>query len=149
MKTMSFFRTFIIVASVCLLSGQCDSTVDPLDETAPVITVLLPNENATFYTEGGVESPTSLVLNATATDDANIKIAYVRVYDSNDVEVHYHVELAATQGIPSITEVYSSFSTTIPGNYTIEFGFRDVNDNLATVTRNATCILSEEGEGEN
>ena len=84
-----------------------------------------------------------------ATDNANIKDAFIRVYNSNGEEVHFHMELAATQGIPSITEVYSSFSTNIPGNYTIEFGFTDVNNNLGTVTQSATCIFSEGGEGEN
>ena len=66
MKTISFFRAFIVVASVCLLSLKCDDSMDPSDETKPVITVVLPNENAVFYTEGGMDTPTSLVMNATS-----------------------------------------------------------------------------------
>ena len=143
MKTMSFFRMFIVVASVCLLSGQCDSTIDPSDETAPQITIVSPNQNAVFYTVGGVDSPTSLVTNATATDDANIKEAYIRVYDSNGVEVDIHQEIAAIQQVTSINEVYSSFSTVESGEYTIEFSFEDVN--VATATRNVTCVFSDDG----
>lgn len=145
---MSFFRMFIVVASVCLLSGQCDSTIDPSDETAPEITILSPSQNAVFYTVGGVDTPTSLVANATATDDANIKEAYIRVYDSNDVEVDIHEELAALQQVSSINEVYSSFSTIEAGEYTIEFSFEDVNGNIATAIRNVTCMLSESGGDE-
>jgi hypothetical protein len=123
--------------------------MDPLDETEPTITIVLPNENATFYTEGGIDTPTSLVMNATATDNANIKDAFIRVYNSSGEEVHFHMELAATQGIPTLTEVYSSFSTNVPGEYIIEFGFTDVNNNIATATRNVICVFSEESEGEN
>jgi hypothetical protein len=123
--------------------------MDPLDETEPTITIVLPNENATFYTEGGIDTPTSLVMNATATDNANIKDAFIRVYNSSGEEVHFHMELAATQGIPTLTEVYSSFSTNVPGEYIIEFGFTDVNNNIATATRNVICVFSEESDGEN
>lgn len=146
---MSLFRAFVIVVSVCLFSFRCDGTMDPLDETEPTITIVLPNENATFYTEGGIDTPTSLVMNATATDNANIKDAFIRVYNSSGEEVHFHMELAATQGIPTLTEVYSSFSTNVPGEYIIEFGFTDVNNNIATATRNVICVFSEESEGEN
>lgn len=149
MKTMSFLRTFIIIASVCLFSFKCEDTIDPSDQTAPQITILTPSEGATFYTEGGVDTPIDLVMNAIASDSSNIKMGYIRVYDSYGAEKHDHDEFAALQGVASLTEVYSSFSTTVPGEYTIEFGFEDVNNNLATATRNVICVFSEESEGEN
>jgi hypothetical protein len=146
MKTKLIIKAILLIGMTSLYSFRCSPSADPSDDTGPEITIVSPQENATFYTETGVDTPSFIIANATAIDDSDIKMAYVRVFNSDNIEVYYHSELAALTGMPNVGEIYTSFSTDQPGIYTIHFIFEDINDNESVVVREVTCLLSEGGD---
>lgn len=120
-----------------------------LEENAPVISVLRPNEGAVFYTEGGVDSPDYIIIEATATDDSRIEKGSVSIFNSSGVLVDYYEETSATQNGQSINSIYTSFRTFDAGDYVLEFEFKDVAGNSSFKVRNVTCLYSEIDGSEN
>jgi hypothetical protein len=146
MKTTLSIKLMLLVLFVSLCSFKCGNDtieVDPEDLTAPQITIVTPNANATFYTDGGMDSPDYVILQATATDDSTIVKGSVTVLNSAGQEVYYYEETAATQNNQSITTIYTSFRTTNPDTYTLLYEFEDSNANDAQVTIQVTCLFSE------
>ena len=147
MKTTLPIKIILVTLFVSLCSFTCRKDdvieIDPEDLTAPEITIVTPNNNATFYTDGGIETPDYVVLQATATDDSTIVKGSVTVKNSAGVEVFYYEETSASQNNASITTIYSSFRTTEPGTYSLVYEFEDSNANISQVTIQVTCIYSE------
>jgi hypothetical protein len=131
--------------SLCSFKCKTDDVIEinPEDLAAPEITIITPNENATFYTDGGMDSPDYLILQANATDASTIIRGSVTVKNSAGAEVYYYEETAATQNNATITTVYTSFRTTEPGTYSLIYEFEDSNENVSQVSIVATCIFSE------
>lgn len=150
MKTSKFFLALTVALSCSLICSNCkkDELIEgeDADSSGPVITINTPSANAVFYTEEGVDSPDNIVITADATDDSQIVIGSVTVYNDSGEQVKYYEETSSTQNGISITDIYTSFSTIHPGNYTLEFKFEDILGNSSTVTRNVTCEYSEPSE---
>ena len=151
MKTSKFFLALTVALSCSLICFNCKKDVlmegEDADTSGPVITVNSPLANAVFYTDGGVDSPDYIVIRADATDDSRIVIGSVTVYNDSGEQVKYYEETSSTQNGISIIDIYTSFRTIQPGNYTLEFKFEDILGNSSTVTRNVTCEYSEPSEG--
>lgn len=151
MKTQKFNFAVILIVSLSLFSFKCSDGDGKeegeddqlLEQNDPVVTVLKPNENAEFYTQGGVDSPDYIVIEATATDDSIIEKGSVTIFNSSGAQVGYYEETSATQNGQSINTIYTSFSTLDPGGYVLEYEFIDVAGNSSTEVRNVTCTYSE------
>ncbi|MUU78042.1 hypothetical protein [Winogradskyella endarachnes] len=147
MKISKFFLGLTIALCCSLICFNCkkDELVEgeDADSSGPVITINTPSANAVFYTDGGIDSPDYIVITADATDDSQIDMGSVTVYNDSGEQVKYYEETSSTQNGISITDIYTSFSTIHPGNYTLEFKFEDSLGNSSTVTRNVTCEYSE------
>lgn len=153
MKTTLSIKLILLGLLISLCSFKCKTDdvidIDPEDLTAPEITIVTPNANATFYTEGGIDTPDYVVLQATATDDSTIIKGSVTVKNSAGEDVYYYEETAATQNNASITTIYTSFRTTEPGIYSLVYEFEDSNANVSEVTIQVTCVYSEPDDGYN
>lgn len=151
MRTSTFFRSFSLVICFSLFSFKCSDDGPVMiegDEDAPAITIVNPDEGDVFYTDGGVDTPDYVILEATASDESTITIGSATVYNNNDEQVYYYDETSVTQNNSSITTIYSSFRTLTPGNYSIVFEFEDANGNSSTITRNVVCLFSETTDDE-
>ena len=76
MKSILSTKIVALLLFVSLCSFKCKTDdvieINPEDLAAPEITIITPNENATFYTDGGMDSPDYLILQANATDASTI-----------------------------------------------------------------------------
>lgn len=146
MKTTLSIKLILCVLFISLCSFKCQRDdiieINPEDLTAPEITIVTPNENATFYTDGGMNSPDYVILQATASDESTIIKGSVTVKNSAGAEVYYYEETAATQNNASITTIYSSFRTTEPGMYTLIYEFEDSNGNTNSISIQVNCVYS-------
>ncbi|MDH7911284.1 hypothetical protein [Winogradskyella sp. SYSU M77433] len=151
MKKSKFFLALTIALSFSLMSMRCEEDApregEDADNAGPVITINTPSANAVFYTDGGVDFPDYIVITADATDDSKIDMGSVTVYNDSGMQVKYYEETSSTQNGISIIDIYTSFRTIQPGNYTLEFKFEDILGNSSTVTRNVTCEYSEPSGG--
>ncbi|MCH2195046.1 hypothetical protein [Kordia sp.] len=147
MKSILSTKIVALLLFVSLCSFKCKTDdvieINPEDLAAPEITIITPNENATFYTDGGMDSPDYLILQANATDASTIIRGSVTVKNSAGAEVYYYEETAATQNNATITTIYTSFRTSEPGTYSLIYEFEDSNENVSQVSIVATCIFSE------
>lgn len=147
MKRTLSIKVLAVLFFVSLCSFKCSKDtvqVNPEDLTAPEITIVTPNEDAIFYTEGGANSPDYIILQATATDESTIIKGSVTVKNSAGQQVYYYEETAATQNNASITTIYSSFRTTTPGTYSLTYEFEDSNENVSHLTIQVTCVPSDD-----
>lgn len=157
MKNQKFYLAILLMCCLSLFSVDCENNNGIIEgeegiieeSNPPEITVLSPNEDAQFYTEGGTDSPDYIVIEATATDESKIEIGSVTIFNSSGVQVDYYEETSATQNGQSITSIYTSFSTFESGDYTLEFKFMDMAGNVSFETRQVTCIFSEIEGSEN
>lgn len=147
MKTKFSIKLIAVILFIGLCSFKCKRDdvidIDPEDLASPEITILTPNENAIFYTDGGMDSPDYIILQANASDASTIIKGSVTVKNSAGVAVYYYEETAATQNNASITTIYTSFRTTEPGTYSLVYEFEDSNENIAQITIQAICLYSE------
>lgn len=147
MKT-KFVNIAVLLLATSLLSG-CFWTKDDIvegDETAPTLTIVNPEEGEIFYTEGGPNTPQYVILEATATDESNIDLGRVTVYDSsNSVQKEYELRSSSING-GSVRAIYSSFKTTNDGNYRIVFHFEDALGNSVERTVNVQCVYNSNGD---
>lgn len=145
LKTLYFilFATFLSFSS-CTLLGIDDNDEEPpesREDNPPVISIVSPNEGATFYTEGGTDTPEVIVCNANATDESTIEKGSITIYNSGGEVVHYYEELAKTSPI-AVNGAYTSFKTLQEGDYIVEFKFEDTYGNIEIENRNVTCVYS-------
>ena len=146
MRTTKFYHGLFLVLTLSLMSIDCDE--DPVivegDMEGPEITIINPDDNDIFYVEDGVDTPKYVILEANATDDdSSIVIGSATVYNSSGEQVYYYDETSGSQNGASITTIYSSFRTDVPGEYRIEFEFEDAAGNSSIITRIVTCLPSE------
>ncbi|MEY8848273.1 hypothetical protein AB9K26_05635 [Psychroserpens sp. XS_ASV72] len=150
MRTGIFYKGLFLVLCLSLFSFDCSNDDGPDriegDEDAPIISVVNPDEGDVFYTDGGVETPDYIIIEANASDTSTITIGSATVYNSTNDIVYYYDETSQTQNNTSITTIYTSFRTLHPGNYVVVIEFIDANGNSSSVIRNVTCLFSE-GEG--
>ncbi len=143
----SVLPTLFGVFAAVIIGTGCP-TPSPLpddDRVAPNVLVLSPNEGGEFFTD-----PSVLVIEATATDEYQIVSGAATVYNALNEKVDYYEETSETQGNKSITRIYTTFKTSNPGNYKVEFKFEDIAGNVRTVTRNVVCKNDEiDGETDN
>nr|WP_321236980.1 hypothetical protein [uncultured Psychroserpens sp.] len=157
MKNQKFYSGIIIMCCLSFFSVKCDNHDDFIEgedgitqeQDAPVITVLKPNEDAVFYTDGGVDTPDYIIIEATATDESKIERGSVTIFNSSGVQVDYYEETSATQNGQSINAIYTSFRTFESGDYLLEYEFVDSAGNSSFETRNVTCLFSEIDGSEN
>jgi hypothetical protein len=150
MKKQKIYLLLIIMSSFTLFSFQCTEkgAVDG-DEDGPNITVLKPQEGSQFYIDGGGNAPDWLLVYATATDDSDIKIATVTIFNNAGEEIYYDEVLPSGSNSFRVHYIQSTFRTVEPVNYRIEIEFIDVLGNSSKIIRNAVCLVSEIGGGEN
>jgi hypothetical protein len=150
MKKQKIYLLLIIMSSFTLFSFQCTEkgAVDG-DEDGPNITVLKPQEGSQFYIDGGGDAPDWLLVYATATDDSDIKIATVTIFNNAGEEIYYDEVLPSGSNSFRVHYIQSTFRTVEPVNYRIEIEFIDVLGNSSKIIRNALCLESEIGGGEN
>ena len=150
MKNQKIYSALLLMCCLSLFSMKCESDDIPTeaddglieDQIAPSITVLSPIEGLVFYTEGGVDSPDYIEIQATATDDSLIEKGSVRIFNNSSVEVDYYEETSGTVNSTSITAIQTSFRTFEPGEYTLEFEFIDSEGNSSFIVRNVICLFS-------
>ncbi|MFD2726689.1 hypothetical protein [Hyunsoonleella rubra] len=136
----------------CSLTGTEDNSENPenLEEEAPVISIVSPNEGLVFYTEGGADTPDRVVCNASVSDASTVKKGSITIYNTGKEVVYYYEELASLLTSKNVDGAYSTFKTLQDGTYEIEFRFEDVHGNVAIEKRNVTCVYSKlEGETDN
>lgn len=157
MKNSKFYSALFLMCCLSLFSVDCDDNDgfiegeedQILEQVEPVITVLNPSEGAVFYTEGGLDSPDYVIIEATATDESRIEKGSVTIFNSSGAQVGYYEETSATQNGQSINTIYTSFRTFEPGDYVLEYEFKDVAGNSSFEFRNVTCLYSEIDGSEN
>ncbi|TYA92168.1 hypothetical protein [Seonamhaeicola marinus] len=131
MKTLKFLLVFTIVGTLTI---GCKPQPLEGDEEPPQIEVISPNNNTHFYTTSSNASPSTVVVNATATDNNAVKLGELIIKDPQGGIHDASLEIDFSSGIIS-PQIYTSFSADIPGIYTITFVFTDFNDNEARVSR--------------
>ena len=116
------------------------------DEEGPIITVLSPSENSQFYVLGGEDTPDSIFIHATATDESGISQATISIFNSEGDEVINPYSVYATSfNSYQVNHIQRGFSTLIPGIYRIEIEYRDDLEKSSIVTRNVLCLASGTG----
>lgn len=147
MRFQTLSKTSILLLGLTLFSFKCSSDDGPVltegDENGPVISIVNPDDNDLFYTDGGMDSPDYIIIEANASDDSTISIGSATVYNSDGLQVYYYDETSSTQNGASITTIYTSFRTIDPGEYTIVFEFEDALGNSSALTRIVSCEYSE------
>lgn len=138
----SVLPTLLGVFAVVIVGTGCPTPIDEQDMKGPEIEILNPSEGAVFYTKGGVDNPKSILINAKATDDSQIVLGKVTVFNESGGQVHFHDERSSSQSGINNFELYTSFETDNPGTYTVEFEFGDYSFNKTKVTRTITCLES-------
>ena len=126
LKTFCFilFATIFFFSS-CTLLGLDDNDEEPpesREDNPPIISIVSPNEGATFYTEGGSDTPDVIVCNAGVSDESTIEKGSVTIYNSGGEVVKYYEELAKISPI-AVNGVYASFKTVQDGDYVVEFKY--------------------------
>ncbi len=153
MRFQTLLKLSVVLLGLTLFSFQCSSDDGPTltegDEDGPVISIVNPDDNDLFYTDGGIDTPDYVIIEANATDDSTISIGSATVYNNSGQQVYYYDETSSSQNGASITTIYTSFRTFEPGDYTIVFEFEDALGNSATLTRNVSCEYSEPEESDN
>lgn len=134
----ALFGVFAIVA----IGSGCSPQVSEGDETGPTITIISPSQNATFYTEGGIDSPDFMNLKAEGDDDSTITKASITVFNRDD-DIVLEWDYLHDQTIATKKNISTNFRTPTDGEFTVEFMFKDAAGNSSTETRNITCIYSE------
>ncbi len=137
MKTVKLILIALIISSV-FVKCKCSDELEG-DEEPPVIQILSPNEGLLFYTKGSSESPTKIIANAKATDNNKVARGSVIITGPDGKVAHVHIEKRP--------EVYTSFSTAEPGNFTVTFQFFDPNGNSSQVSRTVFCEAPSDGGG--
>lgn len=144
MRTRVFYKGLILLVCISLFNFRCDDGMVEGDEVAPDISVLFPNEGASFYEDG------SIVFQANAFDESKIIRGSATILNSsNGIEEDSYQETSTSQNGVSITTIYSSFDDLSPGNYSIVFEFEDANGNVSDpIIRNVVCLPSDDdGDG--
>ena len=153
MRIQAFLKMLVVLLGLTLFSFRCNPDDGPIlaegDEEGPIISVVNPDNNDLFYTDGGIDTPDYVVIEANATDDSTISIGSATVYNSSGQEVYYYEETSSTQNGASITTIYTSFRTLNPDNYSIVIEFEDALGNSTSLTRNVTCEYSEPVDSDN
>ncbi|MGC6429420.1 MAG: immunoglobulin-like domain-containing protein [Jejuia sp.] len=136
---MKILKLVLIFTIFCSLFVRCNCSTDEIenDDEDPVIEIISPNNNAIFYPEGSNITPSTIIANARATDNNKIKNGLVTITNADGEVVHIHNE--------STFEVYTSFSTSEPGTYTVTFTFSDPNGNNTSVSRTVICEAVGDG----
>ena len=135
----------IVFAPILITMLLFGCKAEPLegDEDAPIIEILSPEVNTTFHTSNGVSAPTSVQIRAKATDNNAVVFGIMTIADANGDLVDIDVESSFSAN-NTVMELVANFSTETPGTYTLNFLFRDANDNNASVTRTIECLAGEE-----
>ena len=153
MRFQTLLKLSVVLLGLTLFSFQCSSDDGPTltegDEDGPVISIVNPDDNDLFYTDGGIDTPDYVIIEANATDDSTISIGSATVYNNSGQQVYYYDETSSSQNGASITTIYTSFRTFEPGDYTIVFEFEDALGNSASLTRSVTCQYSEPEDSDN
>ena len=131
MKTLKFLLIPVLIS--VLLFG-CKAEPLEGDEDAPIIEILSPSVNSTFYTTGSQSTPTSAQIRARATDNNAVVFGILTIEDANGDLADADVETNFSEN-NTVMELTANFSTDTPGIYTLNFLFRDANDNNASISR--------------
>ncbi|MDC6366966.1 MULTISPECIES: hypothetical protein [Flavobacteriaceae] len=136
MKTL---RLIVIPAFLSILIFGCKAEPLEGDEDAPIIEILSPEDNASFYASNSASSPNSIQIRAKATDNNAVVFGILTIADENGdlVDADFDTNLSENNNVMELT---GNFSTDTPGTYTLKFLFRDANDNNASVTRTVECL---------
>lgn len=140
---MKVIKNILISALSSLLLFSCKA--DPIggDEEAPILQIVLPSEDAVFYTSDSALVPNTLRIQAKATDNNAITFGLLTITDANGDLVDADVETNFYDN-NTLMELVADFSTDTPGTYTLNFLFRDANDNNSTASRTIVCLAGEE-----
>lgn len=143
MKTLKFL---LLLAITNILFVGCKAEPLEGDEEAPVIEIITPIDNAIFHPENTSLSPNSIEIHAKATDNNAVVFGIFTITDANGDLVDADVESNFSEN-NRVLDLTGNFATTTPGVYTINFLFRDANNNNASISKTVICSLGEE-EGE-
>ncbi len=157
MKNQKIYLAVIIMLSFTLFSFQCTrKAVAEGDIDGPEITVVSPSELSQFYIAGGEDTPDSILIYATVTDDSGINIGTIRIFNNAGDEIFNNAGYELGNTYPysvyptsfnsyRVNHIQIGFSTLIPDSYRIEIEFRDDLGNSSIVTRNVVCLDSAIG----
>ncbi|GAB1857400.1 hypothetical protein MHTCC0001_22360 [Flavobacteriaceae bacterium MHTCC 0001] len=115
------------------------------DEEAPIIEIISPSDNSIFYTSDSTSAPNSIQIHARATDNNAVVFGILTITDANGDLVDADVESNFSEN-ETVLDLIAEFATEEAGVYTINFLFRDANDNNASVTRTIQCLKGDTEE---
>lgn len=142
---MKIFKFLLIFAIKTILFVGCKTEPLEGDDEAPVIEIITPIDNVTFHLENVSLSSNSIEIHARATDNNAVVFGVFTITDANGNLVDADVESNFSEN-NKVLDLTGNFSTTTPGVYSINFLFRDANDNNASTTITIECIASETEE---
>lgn len=105
------------------------------DEEAPVINIISPDINAAFFTSSSSLSPNTAQIIVRATDNNAVTFGIMTIEDPNGDLADADIETSLSEN-DTVMELTASFTTDTPGAYTLNFLFRDANNNDASISRN-------------
>lgn len=144
---MRILKCLLVFAITSAFFVACKAEPLDGDEAPPLIEIITPNDNTIFYTDGSGFSPNSIEIHARATDNNAVVFGIFTITDANGNLVDADVESSFSEN-NTVLDLTANFSTDTPGVYTINFLFRDANDNNASATRTIECVVGESEEEE-
>ncbi|WP_136479902.1 Ig-like domain-containing protein [Cognatitamlana onchidii] len=144
---MRILKCLFVFTISSMLFVACKAEPLEGDEEAPLIEIIKPNDNAIFYTSDSGFSPSSIEIHARATDNNAVVFGIFTITDADGNLVDADVESSFSEN-NTVLDLTANFSIDTPGSYTINFLFRDANDNNASTTRTIQCVVGESEEEE-
>jgi len=140
---MKILKCILILVVTSIVFLNCKAEPLEGDEEAPIIEIISPNDNSIFYTKDDFSTPNSIQIHARATDNNAVVFGILTITDANGDLVDADVESNFSEDDTTL-DLTAEFSTNTPGIYTLNFLFRDANDNNASTTRTIECLKGDE-----
>ncbi|WP_298550906.1 hypothetical protein [uncultured Algibacter sp.] len=138
---MKILKFMLLVVVTSILFKSCKAEPLEGDEEAPVIEIISPIDNEVFYTNNSVISTNSIQIQAKATDNNAVVFGILTITDEEGDLVDADVESNFSEN-NKVLELTADFTPDNSGIYSLNFLFRDANDNNAS-----TSITIEFKEG--